>query len=231
MEYTYNQIVSRVQNTLNTLAKDTYIPRRYILHLIKSKIEFYAAQKLYDKTLFREINSFKWINCIKMTDVPVNKCGVELNNCNIVSRSKKKLPKVLWSKFGPSILSVTNIDGSKEYQLVTQSYYNSIKNKSNFDKFRGKFAILYPDNYLYIPDSEVELVNVLLLTFDEKCDDSSECVDNGGECRSYWDTTIELPDKISESIIQEVIKEVFMRLQIPEDTNEDNNSNSKQSSK
>lgn len=231
MTYTYNQLVSRVNNTLNALNKDTYVPRRYILHILKSKVEFYTAQKLYDKSLYRELNSFKWLECVKMKEVDSSKCGVELSSCDVVSRSRKKLPKLLWSRFGPSVIMVTNIDGSKEYQIITQSYYNTIRKKRGFSKFSGKYAIVNPDGYLYIPDSSVEIVNILLLTFDETCDDLSECADKDSNgCRSYWETEIELPDKLSESIIQETIKEVAMRIQIPEDVNEDNSSVDKGSS-
>lgn len=231
MTFTYNEIVSRIQHTLNTLNKDMFIPRRYILSIFKAKAEFYMAQKLNDKSLFRETNLFKWINCVKMEEAPSNTCGVELQSCTTVMKSRKKLPKLLWSRYGSSTIMVTNIDGSKEYQIISQAYYNNIKNKPIFKKFKGKFAIIYPDNYLYIPDSEVKIVNILIFSLDEKCDDSSECEDDlnekGGSCRNYWETEIEVPDKMSEVIIQETLKEVAMRVQIPEDENENNDSNIK----
>ena len=153
MTITYNELVSRIQGSFNTLNKDMFIPRRYILSVFKAKAEFYMAQKFYDKSLFRETNLFKWINCIKMEDVPASKCGVELQSCHNIVRSKKKLPRLLWSRYGASALMITNIDGSKEYQIISLSYYNSIRKKRDFDKFKGKFAIIYPDNHLYIPDS------------------------------------------------------------------------------
>lgn len=227
MKYTYNELVSRVQNTLNQVAKDTFIPRRFILHILKSKIAFYTAQKLYDRSIFRDTNSYKWIECIRMKEESGVKCGVDLQKCETVSKSVKKLPELMWGKYGPSILMVTNIDGSKEYQVVSPLYYNSIKKKSTFSKFKGRYAIIYPDNHLYIPDSSVKVVNVLLLTFDEKCVDSSDCEGSEMKCSNYWDTDIEVPDKLSEAIIQETIKEVSMRIQIPLDANENSNPNIK----
>lgn len=226
MKYTYNELVSRIQNTLNSISKDTFIPRRYILSILKSKIAFYNSQKMLDRTVFRDINGYKWINCIKMKEESGNKCGVELRSCEQVVKSVKKLPEMVWSKYGPSILMVTNIDGSKEYQVVSPVYYNSIKKKKHFEKFRGKYAVVYPDNYLYIPDSNVKMVNILVLTFDEKCEDSSEC-DDKKKCSNYWETDIDISDKITEVVIQDTLKEVSMRLQIPLDSNENNDPNVK----
>ena len=130
MIITYNEIVSRIQNNLNTLDKDMLIPRRFILSIFKSKAEFLMAQKFYDKSLFRETNLYKWINCIDMEEIDSVCCGkIQLQTCNIVMRSKKKLPKLIWTRYGSTVLMVTNIDGSKEYQVVSHSYYQSLKNK------------------------------------------------------------------------------------------------------
>lgn len=224
----YREIVSRIQNSLNTLAKDTFIPRRFILSVFKSKAEFLMAQKLYDKTLFRETNLFKWINCVTMIEDDIVKCDkIEFKRCKSLMKSKKKLPKLLWSKYGASVLLVTNIDGTKEYKLISQADYINLVNRRNADKFLGKYAILYPDNHLYIPDSDVKAVNVLVYTLDEKSSDTSDCKDCE-ECQSYWDTEIEISDKIREVVMQETLKEISLRLQIPKDENDDLSSLTKQ---
>lgn len=224
---TYKEIVSRIQNSLNTLAKDTFIPRRFILSVFKSKAEFLMAQKLYDKTLYRETNLFKWINCVTMIEDDIVKCDkIEFKRCHSLMKSKKKLPKLLWSRYGASVFLITNIDGTKEYKLVSQAEYINLVNRRNSEKFLGKYAILYPDNYLYIPDSEVRSVNVLVYTLDEKADETTDCKDCE-ECKSYWDTEIEISDKIREVVIQETLKEITLRLQVPKDELDNLNANEK----
>ena len=229
MIITYNEIVSRIQNNLNSLDKDMLIPKRFILSIFKSKAEFLMAQKFYDKSLFRETNLYKWINCIDMEEIDTVTCGkIQLQTCNIVMRSKKKLPKLIWTRYGSTVLMVTNIDGSKEYQVVSHSYYQNLKNKRNFEKFKGKYAIIYPDNKLVIPDTFLKKVNVLLFSLDEKSEDLSNCEDSeNNECQSYWEKEIELSDKIAEVAIQETLKEVSMRIQIPKDSNPNLDSNLK----
>lgn len=228
MQITYNEIVSRIQNNLNSLDKDTFIPRRFILSIFKSKLEFLMAQKFHDKSLFRETNIYKWINCIDMEEIDSVSCGkIELSTCDVIMRSKKKLPKLLWTRYGSTVAMVTNIDGSKEYEVVSFSYYQTIKNKKHFDKFKGNFAIIYPDNKIVIPDTYVSKINVLLFTLDEAFDDVSNCDNSNNSCESYWDKEFEISSKVSEVALQETLKEVMMRLQIPKDENSQGDSNIK----
>lgn len=227
---TYREIVSRIQNSLNTLTKDTFIPRRFILSVFKSKAEFFMAQKLYDKTLFRETSLFKWISCITMIEDDIIKCDkMEFKRCKSLMKSKKKLPKLLWSKYGSSIILVTNLDGTKNYDLISQTDYLNLIRRPNSEKFKGKYAILYPDNILYIPDSEVKKINVLIYTLDEKADDISDCDDceDCNDCESYWDKEVSISDKMREVVFQETLKEVAMRVQIPLDANDNMDPNQK----
>lgn len=214
---TYREIVSRIENSLNTLTKDTFIPRRFILSVFKSKAEFFMAQKLFDKTLFRETNLFKWINCVTLIEDDIIKCDkIEFKRCKSLMKSKKKLPKLLWSKYGSSLILITSVDGMQQFELISQVDYMNLVKRQNSEKFLGGYAILYPDNYLYIPDSSVKLVNALIYTLDEKADDCSDCKDCE-DCESYWDKEVSISDKIREVVIQETLKEVAMRVQIPKD--------------
>lgn len=229
---TYREIISRIQNDLNSLTKDTYIPRRYILSVFKSKAEFLMTQKFYDKSIYRETNIFKWYSCVTMVEEDTFKCNkIELKRCKSIMKSKKKLPKLLFSRYGSSINLILNIDGSKEYKLITQTDYANMLKRANSDKFLGKFAIIYPDNHLYIPDSNVKKVDILLYTLDEKADDISDCEDNNQEnCECYYDREVLISDKIRDVVIQESIKEISMRLQIPKDENSNMDSNIKSQS-
>lgn len=222
----YGEVVSRIQNNLNTLNMDMYIPRRFILSVLKSKAEFLMSQKFNDKSLFRETNLYTWIRCIEMEEVDVVKCGrLELRKCNSAMMSVECIPKLIWSRYGPSILMVTNITDDKEYKLITPSEYINMQDIRGFDKFKGRYAILHPDGKLSIPDSTTKFVNVLLYSLEENLDDISKCDgDDSVNCKSYWDTEFNVPTKIREVAIQETLKEVAMRIQIPKDESPDHDS-------
>ena len=224
---TYNEVISRVQNTLNAINKDMYIPKRYILAVLKSKAEFLVSQKFNDKSLFREMNIFSWVNCVEMKEMDTYMCGlVELEDCGTVMVTKVKLPELIWSRYGSSILMVTNITNSKKYQLISPLEFMNIKNRSNFEKFKGKYAIIYPDNRIIIPDSTVKRINVLLYTLDESIINMGYC-EECDNCNNYYDAEFNLPNKIGEAVIQEAIKEISLRMQIPKDELPSGNSNEK----
>jgi len=224
---TYNEVISRVQNTLNAVNKDMYIPKRYILAVLKSKAEFLVSQKFNDKSLFREMNIFSWVNCVEMKEMDTYMCGlVELEDCGTVMVTKVKLPELIWSRYGSSILMVTNITNSKKYQLISPLEFMNIKNRSNFEKFKGKYAIIYPDNRIIIPDSTVKRINVLLYTLDESIINMGYC-EECDNCNNYYDAEFNLPNKIGEAVIQEAIKEISLRMQIQKDELPSGNSNEK----
>lgn len=141
-------------------------------------------------------------------------------------QTKIELPNLIWSRYGASILMVTNITNSKKYQLISPSEFLNLKDRSNFDKFRGKYAILYPDNKIIIPDNTVKKINVLLYTLDEKIISYNNC-DGSNDCKSYYEAHFNVPDKLKETVIQEAIKEISFRIQIPKDEVPSGNSNEK----
>jgi hypothetical protein len=218
--------VSRVVNGVNALTKDAHISRRYILKIGRDKATTYMAQKLGDRTLFREENLITYISCFDMKEDDVVKCPIiEFRRCSTLMKSKKQLPPLLNSKYGVSILSVTNIDDSEVFDFSTTSSYTNQKNRQ-FGAFAKKFFI--KNNYLYIPDYEVRSVNLELITLDVKAaNDASEC-SNEDCCKSLWDYNFICPDKLLEPIINEVIKEVVSTtISIPVDENSNMDSNQK----
>ena len=216
---TYGDLISSVVNGFNSTKKDMRIPKRYILSVFKKNAEFIMSQKLRDRSIYREEDLFTWLNCIELKKEDIIKCSiVEFKSCKSLMKTKKKLPKILSSIFGYAILMVTTIDGDKEYKVKTLSSYNTLKRRKSFDKFKGNYVYI-KDGYLYIPDSEVEAVNILLLTLDEDSDEMSECGDPNLGCISIWDRVIKVADKILTPIIQQTLQEISMRFNIPIDEN------------
>ena len=118
------------------------------------------------------------------------------------------------------------MDKTKEYSLISDKDYINLKKRKNFSKFQGKYAVLGTDNHLYIPDSEVEIINILLFSLDENKFDCSSCSDST-KCESYWETELTVPDKILSPAIDATIAKLGMRLQIPKDENPNLDSNVK----
>lgn len=223
---TYGEAVSRIINDVNALTKDQRLSKRWILSILKEVGEFLLSQKLLDKTLYRETDLFKWLKCVELKQDEIVKCPiVEFRRCKSLMRSKKKLPKIIGSKYGYAVLIVTTIDGARRFAPISLLEYTSMVQRRNYEKFIGtKYYIA--DNYLYIPDSEVEVVDMLILSLDEDCEDASGCSEQN-PCQSVWEKEFPFPAKFANVIVQEALKEVTMRLQVPTDSNSDLDSNQK----
>lgn len=221
---TNSEFTSRVLNGLNALSKDDRISRRYILHVGKQKAMFYISQKLNDRSLFREDNIYTTLDCFELDRIEVVKCDIiEFRKCRSIMKSKNKLPKLIYSRYGSTLKEVSTIDEEKEFKPTTPSQFrrnNSRVSSSDYIDYYIK------DGYLYLLDTEIRMVNLYLLTVDlDQIDSISSCSTPG--CKSLWDYDFVVPDKLEELIIAETIKEISMKKQLPADENPNLNSNEK----
>jgi len=217
-----NNLVSRIQTLLKGTSKDGRISRRLILKTAESKAKFLIAQKLNDRSLYREQNLYQTISCIELIEQDLIKCLiVEFKSCRSLKRSKLKLPELIHSKYGNSLKEVISVDGQYSFEPITPSQYRL--NKKRTIKTKTDYFYVH-DGYLYLPDSDVEMVDLVILTTDlyelEQC---SSCSEN--KCKSAWEFEFICPDKLLEVVIQETIKELSLNKQIREDINPNLNEN------
>lgn len=219
-----NILVARVATGLNSINKDASISRRYILQVAISKATFLMAQKFRDRSLFRESNLYKTIECFEMEKIDKYTCDiVEFKSCNSVMRSVNKLPTLVYSRYGSSLKEVTNIDGSIEFKPSTPSKY---RRDSRRQEFGEELFFTIKDEHLVIPESNVKRVSLYLYTPNSyDIEKANSC--NEDKCLNPWDFELIASDKMMDIIVQETIKEVSMRLQITEDSNPNEDINQK----
>lgn len=216
------EITSIVLDTLKANSKDSRISRRLVLSTLESKAKFYISQKLNDKSLYREANIYKEIPCTEFKNIDIIDCPiVEFKTCKTLMRSKKKIPELIWSKYGHTLKEVTSIDGSYAFDPITATQYR--KNKERTGKTNKKYFYI-KDNYIYIPDYEFYTGNLYLISQDlYELEQISECSKN--KCDSAWDFEFVCPNKLEEVVIQETLKQLSLTKQIQEDTNPNLNPN------
>jgi hypothetical protein len=208
------------------ISKDDRISRRYILHVAKQKATFLISQKMSDRSLFREDNLYKTLDCFELEPIDVIRCEIlEFRRCKSIMKSKCKLPKLIYNRYGNSLKEVITADGEKEFKPITPSQYRRDKNR-----VEGSDYIYYyvKDGYLYLLDTEIELVSLYLISMElDSLDKDCGCSDLGDECMSLWDYEFNVPDKLIEAIVGETIKEIAMTKQITRDENPNSNKNEK----
>lgn len=221
---TFGSTVNRIANTIRSQNKDARVPKRYILSVLQSKLEFLIAQKLHDRSLFREDGLYTHVPCIELEKWDVHTCDIiEFRSCNKMMKGTKKLPSIINSRFGPAIKNVTNIDGTKEYIMTTPTKYRNSKLRE--ERIRKKYYYL-KDNCPVLLDSDVERIDMDILTLEPYLlSEISECVKD--KCKSYWDYDLPTSDKITDIAIQETLKELGFMKQITPDTNPNMDENQK----
>lgn len=211
---TNKEIVSRVKNQFNSTTKDTDKSNRFILFTAKNIAESYISKRLNDKRLFRQDSLYTEITCVEMESVNKYKCDIiEFRSCEKVAKSKFKLPSLIYSKLGNTVKEVTSIDGRYLFKpsTVAQFRRNSKRKKSNV---QTEFFYV-KDGYLYIPDSEVKMVNIYVLSLDlYELEEISNCSEG---CKSAWDYEFIVPSDLLEQVLRETASIVQTSVQIPED--------------
>ena len=212
------EFVSNIINNLKLLNKDDHVSRRYILNTGRAEATTLIAQKLTDKSIFREDNIYSTIECLEMELIDVVKCGIyEFKKCDSLVKSKDKLPKLLYSRYGNSILEVTSVDGSVIFIPTTLSEYKLFKKRIRSPRTKNIKFYYVQDGYLYLPDCEYENVNVTLITLNvKKVKDLSSCKECD-KCDSQWEQEFICPDKLLTTVINETFKKATMLRQVVQD--------------
>jgi len=216
---TKNEITSEVTNLFRLNNKDNRLPRRFILKTLEDAASFLIAQKWGERSLFSDMNIYTPIPCFEFEKINSRNCpSIEFRLCKTLMKSKKSLPKLLFSKLGGSIRDIVSLDGDYRFNFVDETQYRRNKNR----KYRVKnevYVYLGSDNHLYIPDEEIHSVDLTVITLDKDgCDEASGCTDVDS-CISKWETEFIAPTKLLEAIKDLTLQRLSITKQIREDVN------------
>lgn len=219
---TNGEFVARIVNNGRLLTKDETISRRFVLSIGRAKAKTYMSHKLADNTLFEESNTVTHIDCLQLKEADYISCGLpQLRGCKHLYKSVEKLPELLSSRWGDSIVYVNSIDNTKKLDKLNIARYASMRKRRYADKF-GKGYYYVKDGYLYVVDVKLLAVNVGLITLlPEEAEGMSEC-SACDSCKSLWEYDFICSDKLLETVSNETITEVmqyYRRIQPDENPN------------
>lgn len=217
---TNNEIVSEFSNIFRLNNKDNRIPRRFILKLLQDSASFLISQKWAERSLLQDINIFTDISCFEFKKINTVDCpSIEFRRCDILMKSKKPLPKLLFSKLGGSIRDIVSLDGDYRFNFVDETQYRRNKNR----KYKAKnevYLYIGSDNHLYIPDRDIYTLDLTVLTLDKDgAKETSGCNDVGSSCKSKWDSEFVCPDKLLEAVKDIASQRLGITKQVREDLN------------
>lgn len=202
------EFVSRVAGDMKATTKDGRLPRRLVLSIGRDKARFLMSQKLDEMTLFREDGIISTIECFEMENVPLVECDLEdIANCKSVMKSVKKLPSGLFGKNGSGILHVFSVDNSLKFNYTNVRRYRDLQNL----RYKRNTSQYYTikNGYLYLLDSEVELLSVQMIALKkEEVNSSSSCCSTEKKCLSIWSQEFVCPDRFYDLIVRDTLTEI-----------------------
>jgi len=159
MSVTIRQIISQVNTDLKA-TMDTRISPRAIWNKYVFNLSSLLKQINETKRVWKSSDLWYRINCLELEVVNASICPeIAPLVKEFVAKSKVQIPSTYTSAAGDMIRDITSIyPYGKQYVLVTPKEYDKIRKREFQDKRIGYAFII--DNYLYIPDSEVEKVAV-----------------------------------------------------------------------
>lgn len=212
------EFVSQITGILKSNNKDNKIPKRLILKVGQDSATFLIAQKLMDRTILSDTNLFSTIPCFEFEQIESVKCpSIEFRMCNTLMKSKKPLPKLVFSRLGASVRDVVSLDGNFTFTFVDETQYR--RNKKRQQTLKNQvFVYLGTDNHLYIPDREILSLDITILTPDTiGAEQASQCSER--DCRSFWSYSFVCPDKLVETVKDTTLQKLMLSKQIIEDQN------------
>ena len=217
------EMVSKVMNLLKLNNRDEHVSRRFVLKLLEDSALFLISQKYGERSILAEMNLYSYIPCFEFEKVESKKCDVaEFRLCNTLMKSKKPLPKLVFSRLGSSIRDIVSLDGNFRFTFVDEVQYR--RNKKRQHSLKNEVYIyLGADNHLYIPDHEIFSVDLTVLTTKpEDVDECSSCSDEKNKCKNKFLTEFICPDKLLETVFSQTLQTLGLSRQIRSDENPNN---------
>lgn len=206
-----SEAISRVVNALRALNRDEHISKRYVLNVLRTKAKLLMLNNMHTHELLKNDNLVREIRCFALKPDDVVRCNVvEFRRCRSVMKSVKKLPEMLGGKYGSFVIGVESIDGEHTFSPTTLTRYRLQKDRLHA-KYVTDGSFYVRDGYLYIPDSEVEAVNILLIGIgEEEIQGLSDCKEESGKvaCKSAYEYEFVCPDKLIDLAIKGAIEEI-----------------------
>lgn len=214
MIVTYRQVCSDIINDLKSYDLDDHISYRFIKNKLIDKANYFLKQDSKSREVIKFSNVWKPLDCIKLEEMPISTC--DFDSCDKVMKSIEPIPST-YQLYTGDALKLLNINYTKEYNLIQPYLYRDIKNRQ-FKSKNGYFWII--DNYIYIPDSDVEFIIPYGMFREDVI-----AINN---CLKPLDSLFSFPDYIISLAKQEVIKELItVNKQLIIDEKPDLNTNSK----
>lgn len=204
MPITIRQTISQIQTDLKS-TMDTRIAPRAIWVKWVFNLANILKQVNETKRVWKSSDIWYKISCVDMHTVSAADCPeIAPLVKEFVAKSIAKIPATYTSAAGDMIRDITAIyPYGKQYRLVTPKEYDKIRKRKFKDPKQGYAFII--DNYLYIPDSEIEKVSLTGAWINPK---EAGILNGDPPCNNFLDYTFYAPEYLIKIVHDMVLNDL-----------------------
>lgn len=220
MNATVGESVSRVRNQLKLVKQDAFLTDRFIYSVLIKNARYFLKREDGQFKIYSQRNLFRSFNVtLEQVDSTLDVCG-EVTGCEIITRTKDKVASLMMEGYyGPLILAVLSIDGTRQLVRTTPTDYITISSLSNARLNKSTGYYWEQDGYLYFPNVHWKQVRILGLPFQ----DISKYYYSGEEkCKTRQQLPLHLPGYLISEVEAATLKDLIVMLQLPVDEITDN---------
>lgn len=221
---TNRQFISDITNDIKALSMDDFVSPKFIFNKGVGIVEDFI-KKDENFQLINLTEGWKEATCLRMEEVPVTQCDLDMMICEKLMRSRCRIPDIYSMKNRKLIRSVSSVDFSNFYEPTTPKGWRNIQNRR--DKSDKKY-FFWIDGYIYIPvakkDSMSSPEQIRIEAYFQKpweVDIMGDCSCNkNSDCVKPLDYNFICPNYLLNDVKQETVKQISqVYLKIQSDAN------------
>jgi len=187
---TKRQRIDSLRNKLRERNADSNYSNQFLYQSLLEQDKWLIKREINSGRIYKNVAFFQTLLCQEVIELStIDECCPVKTNCKIY-RLKCKLPLFWIDEDGPILKSVTSVDGSTSWEMTTPTTWLSIK-EDPYQKKSKQMYTFYADGYLWFPEHNPHLVNILGF-WEDDISGLNGCVKNQ-PCVRYLDSESFVP--------------------------------------
>lgn len=226
---TKRQKIESFRKRLQEQNADSNYTNQFLYDVLMGHGKWLIKREISSGRIYRNNSLFQVYACQDVIPVPaIDPCCTIKTNC-VLYRTKNPLPEAWIDNDGPVIKSITSVDGSTDFFVVSPGDWQNKKNDPYQKMSKQKYAFIL-NNYAFFPVHNPHKVNITGYFTDDLDmleDSCADCQDAKKDCIRFLDTKFMIPDWLEEEMFSKALQGLLPSKQMIEDAQIDKNPNRK----
>lgn len=207
---TNREIISKVRKSIQEKDTDSTYTNKFLYSKIVENAKWLISREIKSGGIWTNSSLFQTRRCMPVIKVPKSDPCCPINTGCVMYRTRYKLDSIWNGIDGPIILSVTSLDGSTRFDVLSPEAFEN-KKKNPYSKYSKElYAIIDSDGFLWWEEQAPKKVHIRAF-FKEDINNKYSCKNEPLKCNPFMDRLFIIPGKIEAEIIDKVVEQVLGR--------------------